>query len=61
MFSTSKENIIADKTMDYLVWAKNSEYSKASNIFRDIKSKLAGKTDVTRITLNRKLIVLGLE
>jgi hypothetical protein len=47
--------------MDYLVWAKNSEYSKASNIFRDIRSRLADKADVVRITLNRKLIVLGLD
>lgn len=61
MFSSSKENIIADRTMDYLVWAKNSEYSKASNIFRDIRSRLADKADVVRITLNRKLIVLGLD
>jgi len=61
MFSTSKENIIADRTMDYLVWAKNSEYSKSSNIYRDLQKKLAGVADVNRITLNRKLIVVGLD
>jgi hypothetical protein len=61
MFSTSKENIITDKTMDYIVWAKNSEYSKSMNIFRDIKSKLANKADVTRININRKLIILGID
>jgi len=60
MFSSSKENIITDKTMDYIVWAKNSEYSKSMNIFRDIKSKLAKTADVTRININRKLIVLGI-
>ncbi|MDR0304451.1 MAG: DUF6175 family protein [Chitinispirillales bacterium] len=61
MFSSSKENIVADKTMDYLVWAKNSEYSRSMNIFRDIKSKLAKEADVTRININRKLIILGLD
>lgn len=61
MFSSSKENIIADKTMDYLVWAKNSEYSRSSNIYRDLQKNLASVAKVTRITLNRKLIVVGLD
>lgn len=61
MFSSSKENVIADKTMDYLVWAKNSEYSRSSNIYRDLQKKLASVAKATRITLNRKLIVIGLD
>jgi len=61
MFATSREIIIADKTMDYLVWAKNPEHSRAMNIFRDIRERLAGRADVQRISINRKLIILGLD
>ena len=61
MFSSSKENIVTDQTMDYIVWAKNDEYSRASNIHRDLAKRLADVTNVTRINLNRKLIILGLD
>jgi hypothetical protein len=60
IFSLSKENVIADKTMDYLVWAKKSEFKKASNIYRSFKSEMADMSKVKRITLNRKFIVMGL-
>jgi len=61
MFSSHREIIIADRTMDYIVWARNEEFSRSMNIFREIRQRLSGKADVTRININRKLIVLGLD
>lgn len=60
MFSTSKENIIADKSMDYLVWAKKDEYKKSSSIYRSFKSELSDLAKISRITINKKFIVLGI-
>jgi len=61
MFSSSKENIVTDQTMDYIVWAKSDEFSRASNIYSELRKRLASETNVTRINLNRKLIILGLD
>ncbi|MCL1946178.1 MAG: DUF6175 family protein [Chitinivibrionia bacterium] len=61
MFSSFKENIVTDQTMDFVVWAKNEEYSRASSIHRDLAKRLSDVTNVTRINLNRKLIILGLD
>jgi hypothetical protein len=61
MFSASKENVVADKTMDYLVWAKNKDYSSPMNIFREIRTRMARSAEINRINLNRKLIILGVD
>ncbi|ERP31921.1 DUF6175 family protein [Chitinivibrio alkaliphilus] len=61
MFTRFNENIVADNTMDYLVWATKDEYSRASSIYRDFRNTLRDYARVTRITLNRKFIVMGIE
>jgi hypothetical protein len=58
-FSRSKENIVTDKRMDYLVWATRDEFKKASKIYRYFKRELEDMATVRRITLNRKLLVLS--
>ncbi|MBL8025559.1 MAG: hypothetical protein JNL74_04065 [Fibrobacteres bacterium] len=58
-FAKSKENVATDKTMDYLVWAKKDEFSKARNVMRHIQKKLKGTAKVTQIVLNKKLIIVG--
>jgi hypothetical protein len=60
-FATSREVIVTDATMDYLVWTTNPAHSSSMNIFRDLRTKLSRHTDVQRININRKLIVLGLD
>jgi hypothetical protein len=59
-FARSKENIVTDKSIDYLVWAKVGEYNKATDLYRALKSSLAKKTKVKKISINRKFLVLGL-
>ncbi len=58
-FDRSKENIIADKTMDYLVWAKKDDFKKASKIYRFFKSEL-DDVKVRKININRKMLILGI-
>ncbi len=60
-FSRSKENIVTDKSMDYLVWATRDEFKRASKIYRFFKSELEDMASIRRITLNRKLLVLSIE
>jgi len=61
MFSESKENIITDETMDYLVWATQEEYNRSSRIYRALKSMMEDYANITRISINRKFILLGIE
>jgi len=61
MFSTSREVIITDATMDYLVWTTNPQLNSSMNIFRELRNRLERFTDVQRININRKLIILGLD
>jgi hypothetical protein len=58
-FAKSKENVATDKTMDYLVWAKKDEFSKARNVMRHIQKKMKGVAKVSQIVLNKKLIIVG--
>lgn len=62
MFALSKENIVSDKTMDYLVWAKKDEYKSSSKIYRQFRKGLK-KTGAKarKISINRKLIIIGIK
>lgn len=60
VFSRSKENIVTDRSMDYLVWATKDEFKKASKIYRFFKTELEDMADIRRISLNRKLLVLSI-
>lgn len=61
VFALSKENIVSDKTMDYLVWAKKDEFKKASKIYRHFKKKMEKTAKLKRININKKLIIIGVE
>uniref|UniRef100_A0A7C6EBS4 Flagellar assembly protein T N-terminal domain-containing protein n=1 Tax=candidate division WOR-3 bacterium TaxID=2052148 RepID=A0A7C6EBS4_UNCW3 len=57
----TKENIISDKTIDLLLWAKASEYENARKIYQTLKGQFETKFPdykMNQITLNRKLIVV---
>ncbi|MEO0093892.1 MAG: DUF6175 family protein [candidate division WOR-3 bacterium] len=57
----TKENIISDKTIDLLVWAKADEYENARKIYQTLKSQFEAQFPdykMNQITLNRKLIVV---
>lgn len=59
-----KENVVSDKTMDYLIWAKKDEYSTASKIERKLRKELPEKVDgikVQKISTNRKLLIIGIK
>ncbi|MGL1902156.1 MAG: DUF6175 family protein [Fibrobacterales bacterium] len=61
-FSKSKENVITKKTMDYNVWGSPDTFDKSSKIYRHYKRKLGSKgIKARKITLNRKLILIGIE
>jgi hypothetical protein len=61
MFSASKENIIADKVLDYNVWAKKSEYNKSSKIYRALRDEMMSTAKLSQININRKLLIIGIE
>ncbi len=56
----SKENIVSERTIDLLVWAKRDKFSEARSIYSYLKDRFTnafpGYT-LSRITLNRKLLV----
>ncbi len=57
----TKENVISDKTIDLLLWAKADEYENARKIYSALKGKFEAKFPdykMNQITLNRKLIVV---
>jgi hypothetical protein len=59
-----KENVITDKTLDYLIWAKKDEYGQASKIERKLRKELPAKVKgvkVNKININRKLIILEIK
>ncbi len=58
-FDLNKENIVTDKTMDYLVWAKKDDYKKASKIYRMFKKKVKSAR-IRKVNINRKLIILSI-
>ncbi|MBU0520225.1 hypothetical protein KKA00_08875 [bacterium] len=57
----SKENVVTDKTMDYLVWVKPGKYAQARDLYRDIKDGFAAEFAGAKVKsqqLNRKLLML---
>ena len=64
MFARSKENVVSEKTMDYLVWAKKDDYKRASKIYRKFRKGLPKKESdvkVTKISINRKLLIMEIK
>ena len=60
-FALSKENIVAEKTLDYNVWAKKADYSKSSKIYRHFRDELKSTAKLSQININKKLIIIGIE
>jgi hypothetical protein len=57
----SKENVVTEKSMDYLVWVEPGDYDKARDLYRDIRDDFAEETTLAKIKsqqMNRKLLLL---
>ncbi|MBS1272596.1 MAG: hypothetical protein MAGBODY4_01743 [Candidatus Marinimicrobia bacterium] len=59
-----KENVISDKTLDYLIWCAPKDYERSSDVYRTLKQNylnqgLPGELD--RGTINRKLLLLNIK
>ena len=64
MARTSKEILMTDYTLDYLIWADPGKYDRSSSVYRALKRairKVVPDGKVRKVTLNRKLIVLDVE
>ncbi len=64
MAKTTKETLMTDYTLDYLIWADPQKYDRSSSVYRELKRairKVVPDGKVRKVTLNRKLIVLDVE
>jgi len=64
MATKSKENIITNQTMDYLLWCDPNKYDKSSKVYRYVK-KYFKKEDapgtLRKINVNRKMVILKVD
>ncbi|NQV29336.1 MAG: hypothetical protein HQ508_00480 [Candidatus Marinimicrobia bacterium] len=61
MSESTKEVLLTDYTLDYLIWVDSGKFQKSSDIYRDLKKtldRLLPDGKIQRVTMNRKLIVL---
>jgi hypothetical protein len=59
-----KENVVADNTIDYLAWIQDKDMQSPSALFRELRREFNANFSqgkLKQITLNRKLIVVGIE
>lgn len=56
----TKQNVITDQTMDYIVWVDPKKYNSPLALFRDIRRQIESSVPVKvkRINANRKLLIL---
>ncbi len=57
----SKENIVTNQTIDYLLWCDPEKYDKSSKVYRYIKTSFSNQEVegvLEKININRKLILL---
>lgn len=59
-FAQKKENVVTDKTMDYNVWAKKDVYDGSNDIYKAFRKNMKGTAKMKKISLNRKLIIIGI-
>jgi hypothetical protein len=59
-FAQKKENVVTDKTMDYNVSAKKEQYDGSNDIYKAFRKDMKGTAKMKKITLNRKLIIVGI-
>ncbi len=64
MTKLSKENIVTNQTVDYLIWCDPSKYDKSSKVYRYVK-KYFKKEDTSgtlrKVNVNRKMILLKVD
>ncbi len=61
---SSKESIVTDQTVDYLIWCDSEKYDKSTKVYRDIKKSFGkGETAGTlrQVNVNRKMILLKVD
>lgn len=59
-----KENVVTDNTIDYLAWIQDKDMQSPSTLFRELRREFNAnfpQGKLKQITLNRKLIVVGVE
>jgi hypothetical protein len=56
----SKQNVVTDQTMDYIVWVDPKKYNSPLSLYRDIRKEIESRVPVKvkRINANRKLLIL---
>ncbi len=56
----SKQNVVTDQTMDYIVWVDPKKYNSPLALFRDLRRSIesAVPVKVRRINANRKLLIV---
>lgn len=56
----TKQNVVTDQTMDYIVWVDPKKYNSPLALYRDIRKQIetAVPVKVKRINANRKLLIL---
>ncbi|MFA5832172.1 MAG: DUF6175 family protein [Bacteroidota bacterium] len=60
----TKENVSADKTIDYIAWIQDKDMQSPSALFRELRREFNNnfaQGKLKQVTLNRKLIVVGVE
>jgi len=60
----TKENVVADNTIDYQAWIQDKDLQSPSALFRELRREFGNNFSqgkLKQITLNRKLIVVGVE
>ncbi len=59
-----KENVVTENTIDYLAWIQDKDMQSPSTLFRELRREFNANFSqgkLKQITLNRKLIVVGVE
>jgi len=59
-----KENVVSDKTIDYLVWVTDKEMQSPTGFFREMRKEFNAnfpKGKLRQVNMNRKLMMLSVE
>ncbi len=62
----SKENIVTDNTIDYLIWCNPEDFDKSTKVYRSLRRGFKDTADdygakLGRININRKMILLKVD
>lgn len=64
MSKSSKENIVTNQTLDYLLWCDPSKYDKSSKVYRYVKKYFKEEETsgtLRKVNVNRKMIILKVD